>query len=664
MISHRVVITLMAASGVAQHTVRVTLKGYDNDTYHGTLILRNLSALLGGHLGGGSKVTEPGNMTHPIPGSPGHPEDPSGASYYVIAVVLVYGMSIVMLIASHIKRKHAKLIEDRQIHKYLQEFQIVKEKSSRDSYKSLKTSIMAKLNMPHRNPTYKTLSHAILPMIAVGLPASVGKEGSSSDTDSLRSTITTRRASLQTGHASFGSKSRARRASEFDINWKQITAISGRMFRRGSSEDSNDSRWGRRSRTNSHTMPSTIEEDSPTPPPLPPPGKEMSTVIEMSDDDTPKTADEHTRDVSPQRSGLSSPAKSESGPNERYYYKPISISRACRVYEIPRDAKSELIKPGGVHVAIHRPVVTSPTRPTATRATGADSSTAGHRSGFINGLHSRANHPHNDVALFSRSRHVDGSHVEVTIPEESEVIVGGAITSDRQGTDGRANHTVSTANGLKDKSVQIPASFTTVPALIHTAPKTDHVSGPGGPHSIRPKLIDRRVARQINGDQPHPVATDSYIPEDNIQIKTFQEPPVQDQRLSSLQDGHSDRKSLHIDVSAGSQHQDVPVPDGRASPPLDHNKSYPAHGGHPDNVRRSSWSPSGQKRSKRRDQPRKPLSSLSSHDSPTPKGTPEARDRVRQRLVRIRVAVLRNVVGIRGCVDGDAPESGDAARRG
>jgi len=51
-------------------------------------------------------------------------KDDSGAGYYVIVVILVYGMSIVALIASHIKRKHSKLLEDRQIHKYLKEFQV------------------------------------------------------------------------------------------------------------------------------------------------------------------------------------------------------------------------------------------------------------------------------------------------------------------------------------------------------------------------------------------------------------------------------------------------------------------------------------------------------------------------------------------------------------
>lgn len=60
---------------------------------------------------------------------------------YVIAVVLVYGLSIVMLIASHIKRRHDKSMEDRQIEKYIQAVPGLKEKSARDTYKNLKRSI-------------------------------------------------------------------------------------------------------------------------------------------------------------------------------------------------------------------------------------------------------------------------------------------------------------------------------------------------------------------------------------------------------------------------------------------------------------------------------------------------------------------------------------------
>lgn len=67
------------------------------------------------------------------------------AGYYVIVVLLVYGMSVVFLIASHVNRKHRKILEDRQIHKYLKEFQVVKERSSRDSYRNLKKAIVVKL---------------------------------------------------------------------------------------------------------------------------------------------------------------------------------------------------------------------------------------------------------------------------------------------------------------------------------------------------------------------------------------------------------------------------------------------------------------------------------------------------------------------------------------
>ena len=64
-----------------------------------------------------------------VPGAGTPPQRPPqvdgmGAGYYVIVVILVYGMSIVMLIASGIKRKHSKILEDRQINNYLKEFQV------------------------------------------------------------------------------------------------------------------------------------------------------------------------------------------------------------------------------------------------------------------------------------------------------------------------------------------------------------------------------------------------------------------------------------------------------------------------------------------------------------------------------------------------------------
>jgi len=56
--------------------------------------------------------------------------DGLGAGYYVIVVVLVYGMSIVLLIATHLRRKNAKLLEDRQVGKFLQDFQVYSQSSN------------------------------------------------------------------------------------------------------------------------------------------------------------------------------------------------------------------------------------------------------------------------------------------------------------------------------------------------------------------------------------------------------------------------------------------------------------------------------------------------------------------------------------------------------
>ena len=64
------------------------------------------------------------NVTMSPAGASTEHEDGLGAGYYVIVVVLVYGMSIVLLIATHLRRKNAKLLEDQQIGKYLREFQV------------------------------------------------------------------------------------------------------------------------------------------------------------------------------------------------------------------------------------------------------------------------------------------------------------------------------------------------------------------------------------------------------------------------------------------------------------------------------------------------------------------------------------------------------------
>ena len=109
--------------------MRLTLTGQDNRSYMGTLYLRNANGVdvpvdNADNLSAGSAHYKP--LPHPVfgRGSEHSSRDPNGATYYVVAVVLVYGFSIVLLIASHIKRKNAKALQDRQINKYLQEFQV------------------------------------------------------------------------------------------------------------------------------------------------------------------------------------------------------------------------------------------------------------------------------------------------------------------------------------------------------------------------------------------------------------------------------------------------------------------------------------------------------------------------------------------------------------
>jgi hypothetical protein len=55
-------------------------------------------------------------------------EDDIGALYYVIAVVMIYGLSIVMMIASHIRRNK----QDSQLRSYLKEMSILRKNDRRE----------------------------------------------------------------------------------------------------------------------------------------------------------------------------------------------------------------------------------------------------------------------------------------------------------------------------------------------------------------------------------------------------------------------------------------------------------------------------------------------------------------------------------------------------
>ena len=159
--------------GVFRNSIQIRLQGPNNVTYTGVLTLKNDSSLPA------QFRPVPPPIANPVPalgasnnGSKYDDYDQNGASYYVIAVVLVYGMSIVMLIASHIRRRHAKMQEDKQINKYLHDFQIVKDKQERDNYKQLKKGIVNLLHSdrPPRK-THRNLRKSLIPLIAMGIPS-------------------------------------------------------------------------------------------------------------------------------------------------------------------------------------------------------------------------------------------------------------------------------------------------------------------------------------------------------------------------------------------------------------------------------------------------------------------------------------------------------------
>ncbi|KAK2159639.1 hypothetical protein LSH36_149g03000 [Paralvinella palmiformis] len=593
----------------SQHTVHVTLKGLDNDTYRGTVVLRNLSLIFGIHpaIQRDDDLHHVANMSEPIPGSPGHPEDPTGASYYVIAVVLVYGMSIVMLIASHIKRKHQKLIEDRQIDKYLREFQVVREKSSRDSYKNLKRSIMAKLNMNTRNPTYKTLSHTILPMIAVGLPA-ISDEGIP-DIDVIPGSGL-RRGSLQASlfrhvHSSLNG-SRPRRASDFDIHWRHLNGLQSHVFREGSVE-SNDSFHGRRSGSNSRSLPSTIEERA-----SPSISNEMSTVIEISEDDSPQS--KVTTDMTPTETTSANSRQSprvtpiDRQQNERCYYKPISISKACRVYEIPRNTPTELMTPGGVHVALPGGAVFNYKKlsPKSSRS------------------HKEEDDLKKDKGSDDRSNFLSVSDLSprgIRHNEEDHSNVIGRRTAEspimKRSPDRNDNNLLILDNNSKADMLPSPAG-SPLPSPRRRILRLDDVQSLKEPQSSKSKLYERRMTKRTSTDGT--VTSQSVGSRDHDMSVSLQEETSTDKIRSPSprqQVVVSHGKSLHIDVPTG-----VHQIGGRLSP---HSAAL-QDSGHSVSSRRSSWSSSDQsgQRTKNENGQKRSTFLVPPSDSPVTKLTPDS----------------------------------------
>jgi hypothetical protein len=135
--------------GVITHHLRLTLTDKDNNTLAGSLVIESIQ---------GSTTTVSNEE-----------QDPRGASSYVIAVVLIYGLSIVFLIGSHvfIKKKEESIHgeEGKLVDKYLQNSSKYREITNRETYKKLKTSIVP---IVARSPARDLISRrkSFLPFLA------------------------------------------------------------------------------------------------------------------------------------------------------------------------------------------------------------------------------------------------------------------------------------------------------------------------------------------------------------------------------------------------------------------------------------------------------------------------------------------------------------------
>ena len=79
--------------------------------------------------------------------------DNIGALYYVVAVVLIYGLSIVMMIASHIRKNK----QDSQLRAYLKEMAALRKKNRREKILEKMTDIASKTS-----PIIKSLENPLI----------------------------------------------------------------------------------------------------------------------------------------------------------------------------------------------------------------------------------------------------------------------------------------------------------------------------------------------------------------------------------------------------------------------------------------------------------------------------------------------------------------------
>ena len=103
----------------------ISLRSSDNITYEGTLLLGNWSfiPLPDSSQSDGDPVAS-SNSSISDSSSSGY--DERGATYFVISVLSIYSLSIMMLILSYLGKRSKKIVEDKQIEKYLMDFQVGK----------------------------------------------------------------------------------------------------------------------------------------------------------------------------------------------------------------------------------------------------------------------------------------------------------------------------------------------------------------------------------------------------------------------------------------------------------------------------------------------------------------------------------------------------------
>ncbi len=106
--------------------------------------------------------------SHCVLGQEGY--DQAGAAGFAVVFLLVYSMGFILLMLSYVRKRKRKIDEDKEIAKYIDAFQIVREKDARETYRDLKKAVMAKINWEKtKKQVLRSSLHQVCAMVSTSI---------------------------------------------------------------------------------------------------------------------------------------------------------------------------------------------------------------------------------------------------------------------------------------------------------------------------------------------------------------------------------------------------------------------------------------------------------------------------------------------------------------